>query len=102
MTNPSTATIEKEAVIDSIKEPGLYKVVFCNDNLTPMDFVVQVLQDVFRHSKTKAEAIMLEIHNKGEGVAGIFVYEIAEQKGVETTVAAREQGYPLAIKVEPV
>jgi ATP-dependent Clp protease adaptor protein ClpS len=101
MTQESTATVTKEKIADKINEPGLYKVVFFNDDLTPMDFVVQVLMTIFKHSESTANKITQEVHSKGEGIAGIFTYEIAEQKGVETTVLAREQGFPLAIKVEP-
>jgi len=66
-----------------------------------MDFVVNVLMTIFKHSEAKANKIMQEVHTKGEGIAGVFTYEIAEQKGVETTVLARDSGFPLAIKVEP-
>lgn len=93
-------TVTKERVITKLKEPGMYKVVFLNDNVTPMDFVVQVLVEIFHHSKEKADKIMLDIHNEGSGVAGVYTYEIAEQKGVETTVLARESGFPLGIKIE--
>jgi len=93
-------TVVKERVISKLKEPGLYKVVFLNDNVTPMDFVVQVLKDIYHHSEAQANAIMKEVHNNGSGVAGVYTYEIAEQKGVETTVIARESGFPLGIKIE--
>jgi ATP-dependent Clp protease adaptor protein ClpS len=93
-------TITKERVISKFKEPGMYKVVFLNDNVTPMDFVVQILVEIFHHSTEKADKIMKEIHNDGSGVAGVYTYEIAEQKGVETTVLARESGFPLGIKIE--
>jgi len=96
----SADTIVKEKIGQKFKEPGLYKVVFLNDNVTPMDFVVQVLKDIFHHSGPKADAIMKEIHNSGSGIAGVYPYEIAEQKGVETTVLARENGFPLGIKIE--
>lgn len=102
MTQSSTSTIEKEKVTDRLQEPGMYKVVFLNDDLTPMNFVVEILKTIFKHSQAKAETITQEIHNSGSGIAGIYVFEIAEQKGVETTVLSRENGYPLAIKVEPV
>jgi len=102
MTQESTATVTKDKIVDKIDEPGMYKVVMLNDNLTPMDFVVNVLMSIFKHAENKANAIMQKIHNDGEGIAGIYTYEIAEQKGVEVTVLAREQGYPLAIKIEPV
>ena len=79
----------------------MYKVTFFNDNVTPMDFVVQVLKEIFKHNIDRAEAIMQQIHQNGQGVAGIYTYEIAEQKGVETSVLARESGYPLQVKVDP-
>lgn len=102
MTQSSTATIEKDKVTDKFQEPGMYKVLFLNDDITPMNFVVEVLKSIFRHSQSKAENITQDIHNNGSGIAGIYPFEIAEQKGVETTVLSRENGYPLSIKVEPV
>jgi ATP-dependent Clp protease adaptor protein ClpS len=95
-----TDTVTKEKQISAIKEPGMYKVTFFNDNVTPMDFVVQVLKEIFKHNIDRAEAIMQQIHQNGQGVAGIYTYEIAEQKGVETCVLARESGYPLQVKVD--
>ena len=83
-----TDTVTKEKQISAIKEPGMYKVTFFNDNVTPMDFVVQVLKEIFKHNIDRAEAIMQQIHQNGQGVAGIYTYEIAEQKGVETSVLA--------------
>ena len=94
-------TVTKEKQTTALKEPGMYKVVFYNDNVTPMDFVVQVLVELFRHNVERANSIMQQIHNNGSGVAGIFTYEIAEQKGVETSVLARENGYPLQVKIDP-
>jgi len=95
-----TDTVTKEKQISAIKEPGMYKVTFFNDNVTPMDFVVQVLKEIFKHNIDRAEAIMQQIHQNGQGVAGIYTYEIAEQKGVETSVLARESGYTLQVKVD--
>lgn len=96
-----TETITKEKQISALKEPGMYKVVFFNDNVTPMDFVVQILVELFKHNPERANSIMQQIHNNGSGVAGIYPYEIAEQKGVETSVLARENGYPLQVKIDP-
>lgn len=101
MSKGETQTIEKESISNKYQEPGLFKVVFVNDDTTPMDFVIQVLVDIFKHSRDKATMIMEQIHTEGSGVAGIYVYEIAEQKSVESTVLARENGYPLGIKIEP-
>jgi ATP-dependent Clp protease adaptor protein ClpS len=96
-----TDTVTKEKQISAIKEPCMYKVTYFNDNVTPMDFVVQVLKEIFKHNIERAEAILQQIHQNGQGVAGIYTYEIAEQKGVETSVLARESGYPLQVKVDP-
>lgn len=96
-----TDTVTKTKTTSTLQEPGMYKVLFLNDDVTPMDFVVQVLVEFFKHNSERASSIMQQIHNNGSGVAGVFTYEIAEQKGVETTVFARENGYPLQIKIEP-
>ena len=94
-------SITKERQTSTLKEPGMYKVVFYNDDVTPMDFVVQILIELFKHNKERASSIMQQIHQNGSGVAGTYPYEIAEQKGVETTVIARESGYPLQVKIDP-
>jgi len=99
MTQAETVTKAKQTSV--LKEPGMYKVVFYNDNVTPMDFVVQILVELFKHNKERASSIMQQIHNNGSGIAGTYPYEIAEQKGVETTVLARENGYPLQVKIDP-
>jgi ATP-dependent Clp protease adaptor protein ClpS len=80
--------------------PSRYKVVLVNDNTTPVDFVIALLMHVFKHTDSRAREITLEVHNNGVGVAGIFPYEIAEQKGVESTLLARQNGWPLVIRVE--
>lgn len=95
-----TETVTKTKQTSAVKEPGMYKVTFFNDNVTPMDFVVQVLKEIFKHNADRANAIMQQIHQNGQGVAGIYTFEIAEQKGVETSVLARENGYPLQVKVD--
>ena len=94
-------TITKTKATSTLQEPGMYKVPFLNDDVTPMDFVIQVLVEFFKHNSERASSIMQQIHNNGSGVAGVYTYEIAEQKSVETTVFARENGYPLQIKIEP-
>lgn len=96
-----TETAIKERSVTKVKKPSMFKVIFNNDNKTPMDFVIEVLMIIFRHDQKSAEHITLEIHNKGKGVAGVYTYEIAEQKTVETTAAARQNGFPLTVSVEP-
>jgi ATP-dependent Clp protease adaptor protein ClpS len=89
-----------EKTTEKYKEPGFYKVIFINDNVTPMEFVIDVLQKIFKHSLDTANNIMLTVHNDGSAVVGIYPYEIAEQKGVETTLLARQSGFPLQVKIE--
>lgn len=89
-----------EKIKVEIKEPGLYKVIFINDNKTPMEFVVSLLVELFKHSEDTAHALTLKIHEEGSGVVGVYSYEIAEQKSLEATSLCRDNGFPLRIKVE--
>lgn len=84
-----------------IKEPPMYKVIYINDEITTMDFVVQTLMDFFNHSLEAAQDITTKIHQDGSGVAAVLPYEMAEQKGVEITHLARANGFPLTIKLDP-
>ena len=95
-------TLTKERTIskDRILEPKKYKVLLMNDNSTPMDFVVALLVKIFKHSVESAETITMRVHNEGSGVAGIYSYEVAEQKGLEGTNLARQYGHPLVLKVQ--
>lgn len=93
--------IKDEVDVDiDILSPGLYKVVIQNDDHTPVDFVIALLMHVFKHDEGPAKEITMQIHNEGAGVAGVYSYEIAEQKGVESTMLARQNGWPLVIRVE--
>ena len=83
-------------------KPGKFAVLLHNDNYTPMDFVVFVLQEVFHHPFDRAERIMLNVHSEGVGVAGIFHLEIAETKAFETAEFAKENQYPLKITIEEI
>ena len=84
------------------QKPGKFAVILHNDDYTPMEFVVFVLQEVFNHPFERAERIMLSVHKEGMGVAGIFRLEIAETKAYETAEFAKENQYPLKISVEEV
>ena len=95
-----TLTKVREAVDTVILEPSKYKVIVYNDNSTPVDFVIAMLMSIFHHSQEVSEEITLKVHNEGFGVAGIYTYEIAEQKVVESTGLARKNGFPLVIKAE--
>lgn len=84
-----------------LKRPPLYRVLLLNDDYTPMDFVVHVLQKIFRMSLEQATQLMLDVHKKGFGVCGIFTCEVAETK-VRTVMAyAKKSGHPLQCTMEP-
>jgi len=84
-----------------IKEPPMFRVIYVNDNQTSMDFVINSLMQHFEYTLDTAEQITRAIHDSGAAVVAVLPYEIAEQKGIEITVAARSEGYPLQIKLEP-
>jgi len=84
-----------------LKEPLQYKVIYINDEVTTMEFVIMSLITVFNHSPEMAQSLCDEVHEKGAGTAAIMPYEMAEQKGVEVTQLARNAGFPLQIKLEP-
>lgn len=84
----------------NIKPPPMYKVIYVNDDITTMEFVIETLVSIFNLSRNEAEDIMLTIHEEGSAVVAILPYEIAEQKGVEVTVLARNNGFPLVVKLE--
>ena len=89
-----------EKIKQEIKEPSKYKVVMLNDDKTPIDWVIEVLQVIFKHTEDTAKDITMKIHNEGSGVAGVYSYEIAEQKAVEATSASRDHGFPLQLRVD--
>lgn len=95
-----TAVKTRDLVTVNVKAPSKYKVIVCNDDVTPMEFVIVMLMTVFRHNQESATNLTLKIHNEGSAVAGIYSYEIAEQKGIDATLMAREHGHPLVLKVE--
>lgn len=96
----STETKIDEKIVTKISPPKLWKVVFLNDNKTPIEFVIGLLSDIFKHGEESARSITMEIHNTGSGVAGIYSYEIAEHKSIEATTLARNNGFPLKIQIE--
>ena len=97
----STTDIQLEEKIKVvISEPKRWKVILLNDDSTPMEFVISLLMEVFRHNENTARDIMLQIHEQGSGVAGTYSFEIAEAKAVEATNQSRTAGHPLQIKLE--
>lgn len=98
--NPDIVVEKKKVNSRKIQEPKKYKVIICNDDVTPMDFVIAMLMSVFRHDQERAYNLTMTVHHQGSAVAGIYHYEIAEQKAIDGVNLARSHGYPLLIKVE--
>lgn len=93
--------IKEELALDvEIPKPKMSKVVMLNDNYTAMEFVVEILRDVFQKNISEAEHIMLQIHNEGSGICGIYPYDIAYTKAKIAKIKSKEAGFPLRIVVE--
>tara|TARA_B100001057_G_scaffold466941_1_gene524561 strand:- start:2500 stop:2850 length:351 start_codon:yes stop_codon:yes gene_type:complete len=84
-----------------LKEPPMYQVVLLNDDFTPMEFVVYILQSIFAYDHERSTQIMLAVHTKGKGVCGIFPKEIAEMKSHEINEMAKAHEHPLISEIEP-
>lgn len=91
----------KIQVRTNVQPPSLFNVIYLNDNVTTMEFVVESLKSIFNHSEETALELTHKIHEEGSSVVSTLPYEIAEQKGVEATILARNNGFPLNIKLEP-
>ena len=94
--NLDTGIIEKVEV----QEPSFYKVILLNDDFTPMDFVTHVLQKFYNKNPEDAKKIMLDVHQQGQGIAGVFTYEVAETKVFLTNNLAKQNKYPLKCTME--
>jgi len=99
-TSTSTDIVIDDKVKAIVEPPHLYKVLFLNDDKTPMEFVIELLKGIFKHNEETAKSITLEVHQSGSGVAGVYSYEIAEHKAVEASAQCKEHGFPLKIKLE--
>lgn len=91
----------KTRIKNNIKEPSKYRVIYVNDDKTTMEFVVDSLMEYFNYNEEDALVKTREIHEEGSSVVAVYSYELAEQKGIEVTLAARSQGHPLQIRIEP-
>ncbi len=98
MANPDTKITIKPNY--KVAEPSLYKIIYINDEHTTMEFVVESLIEHFNYNNDTAMNITQSIHEDGAATVAVLPYEIAEQKGIEVTVEARSQGFPLQVKIE--
>jgi ATP-dependent Clp protease adaptor protein ClpS len=96
--NPGTGVVVQEKT--KTKKPSMYKVLMLNDDYTPMEFVVHVLERFFNKSREEATQIMLHVHRRGVGVCGVFTYEVAETKVTQVMDCARQHQHPLQCTVE--
>jgi ATP-dependent Clp protease adaptor protein ClpS len=95
---PNTGTIVKAR--PKTKKPSMYRVLLLNDDYTPMEFVVHVLERFFGKGREEATEIMLHVHHRGVGVCGVFTYEVAETKVAQTIEFARRHQHPLQCTME--
>jgi len=91
---------EETPSVIKLKAPNKYNVIMLNDDVTPMDFVIQILVLIFSKDPENAKDIMLEVHEKGRSIVGSYSYEVAEQKCIETITESRKAGYPLDLIIE--
>ena len=96
-----TEVVTKVVVGQELKEPPMFKVIYLNDNVTTMEFVVETLLEFFDYTPETAHKITLDIHDLGAATVAVLPFEIAEQKGIEVTVHARSNNFPLQVKLEP-
>ena len=97
----ATDSIVKTRTRTDVVEPSKFRVIYINDNVTTMEFVVESMVAVFHVDRDQAEVLALKIHEEGSAVVAVLPYEIAEQKGIEVSVLAKRHGFPLVIKLEP-
>jgi ATP-dependent Clp protease adaptor protein ClpS len=100
MTQEKSQIVEKIAARLDLPPPKMYNVIFINDNITTMEFVIQVLVQIFGYSEDSAVSMTEIIHLQGAAVVAVLPYELAEQKAIEVTLLARSKNYPFNVKVE--
>ncbi len=99
MAQEKTSVRERQNI--KYKEPKQYKVIMLNDDFTPMEFVVEVLEGIFFKSSAEAELLMLKVHREEKAVIGIYSYDIAKSKAEKAMEKAREEKYPLKLTYMP-
>ncbi|MFC3853031.1 ATP-dependent Clp protease adapter ClpS [Salinispirillum marinum] len=97
----ASPTIKPQVAEPELKRPAMYRVVLINDDYTPMEFVVEVLEVFFNMRREQATQVMLAVHTKGKGVCGVYTKDIAETKATQVNQCARDHEHPLMCEVEP-
>ena len=88
-----------EKIKQTNDKPKQFNVIMLNDDYTPMDWVISILKEIFKHSDSSSEVLTMTIHNEGSAVVGTYSYEIAEMKAMETVNLSRSNGFPLQVKL---
>lgn len=100
MSKTKTDVVIDEKVQQIVLEPEPVKVIMLNDDITPVDFVIELLIKIFKHTEESAKEITLTIHNEGSSVVGAYSFEVAEQKTKEAIEESRSRGFPLQVRME--
>lgn len=101
LPSSDTAVLEKQKAAIKPEKPPKFKVLLLNDDFTPFEFVIEVLQDIFGKSLEESEALAVQIHQEGRGACGVFIKDIAELKQTKVMQAARQEGHPLQCILAP-
>ena len=96
----SEKAIYKDKILVDVKRPKMYRIILLNDDYTSMEFVIEVLVAIFHKTASEATKIMLDVHEKGKGIVGIYPYDIALTKIIQTENAAQAKGFPLKAIME--
>lgn len=96
----NVSILEKQKI--KVRKPKQYKVIMHNDDFTTMEFVIDVLMNIFNKKSEEANKIMIDVHKKGKGIAGIYSYDIAVTKSSMAMALAKEEGFPFKLSVEEV
>jgi ATP-dependent Clp protease adaptor protein ClpS len=99
MTTPDSK--QKIKIREDLTPPSLYNIIFLNDDVTTVDFVIMTLVSILDYTEDQAALLAQKIHNEGASVVAVYPYELAEQKALEVTILARNSGFPLMVKIEP-
>ncbi len=97
---PDGFDLAVEEARPKLKQPSLFRVVLINDDYTPMEFVVDILETIFGMERTRATQVMLEVHTKGKGICGVYNFEIAETKVAQVMGLAQQHQHPLLCEME--